>query len=181
MSELTDTFGSIKKDTLVRIDNVDMRIEDVWKTYHDKTSLDVKYPGVEFSPPNKGISIMVFDGIKFINQPIKRLVRHKVFSCATDVTLSNGFKISILDKCKLLSDNGFTNKFRRGLSIGIPKEFYINGRSYYVDTQGDLYLTKTVNLDFTTINDYTYTFEIDIYHNFVANGVVTADFIESNK
>jgi hypothetical protein len=181
MSELTDTFGSLKKDTIVRIDGVDMAIEDVWRIYHSVTLSDVKYPGVEFSPPNKEIKLMAFDGEKFINQPIKRLIRHKIFSCATDVTLSNGFKISVFDKCKLLSENGFTNKFRRGLSIAIPKEFYISGKSYYVDTQGNLYLTKTVNLDFTTVNDYTYTFEVDRYHNFVANGIVSADFIESNS
>lgn len=178
---LTDTFGTIKKDTFVRVDNVDMMIEDVWKTYHGNISSDAKYPDVEFSPPNKEIKLMVFDGVNFINQQIKRIIRHKVFSCATDVTLSNGFKISLLDKCKLLSENGLTSKFRKGLSIAVPKEFYINGRSYYVDTQGNLYLVKSVDLDFTTVNDYTYSFEVDTYHNFVANGIVCADFTENNK
>lgn len=180
MSALMNTFGTIKKDTLVRINNVDMMIENVWKTYHAITSLDDKYPGVEFSSPNEEIKLMVFTGEKFISHAVKRLIRHKTYSCATDITLSIGFKMSIVDKCKLLSDDKFTDKLRKGTYVATPKELHNNRKSYSVDTHGDLYLFKITNVDFAIIDDYTYSFEMETYHNFVANGIVCGDFVENN-
>lgn len=180
MSELTDTFGTIRKDSIIKIDNNDLTIENVWNTYCSSISIDNKYPDVEFSIPNGDITIMVFDGTNFINHKIKRLIRHKVFTCTTDITLSNGFKISVVDGCNLLSSAGYIKKFGRGISLGIPSIITDNKKSYCVDTDGNLFLIKISNINYVNINDYTYSFEIDNYHNFIANGIICGDFIKNN-
>lgn len=181
MSELTDTFGCVQKDTLINLPDSKLSIEKIWDDYHTTISFDKKFPGVEFTIPKSDIRVLSFDGTNFIYQQIKRIVKHKVFNCTTDVYLQNGYKLSILEPCKLLTEDGLLFKIRRGFNIATPRDFDNISKSFCITKSGNIMFIKVIKIDYVTINDTCYSLEFDEHHNFIGNSMVCGDFIENNS
>ena len=86
------------------------------------------------------------------------------------------------DMCKLLrEDDGLTDKIRRGMRVGIPKEFSDMAGDCCGNVDGDLMFIRVTKVDFRTVNDYAYSLEINGCNNFVGNGIVCGDFSENNR
>ena len=179
--ELTETYGCVQKDTVINLPDRRVTIEDIWNEYYADITTDDEYPNVEFSEPKSDLNVLVFDGTNFVNHKVKKIIRFNVFSCINDVYLDNGFSIHGFDECKLLKDDGLTNKIRRGMKVGIPKEFDNNTQDYCADIDGNVMFVRVAKVDFRTVKDYVYSLEIDGHDNFVGNGIVCGDFYENNK
>ena len=78
MSELTETYGCIQKDTIINLSDRKLTIEDLWNEYHLDIMIDDDYPDVEFSIPNSELKVLVFDGTDFINQKVNRIIKFNI-------------------------------------------------------------------------------------------------------
>ena len=181
MSKLTETYGCVQKDTIVCLFDRHLSIEDLWNEYQTNVIEETNYPNVEFTIPNSDINVLIFDGTNFVYKPVKRIVRFNIYGGINDVYLDNDFKIHSFEMCKLLTENGFNNKIRKGMLIGIYEDYNNNKSDYCSYTDGNMVFVKVVKTDFRVIKEYGYNLEIDGHNTFIGNGIVCGDFLVNNR
>jgi len=178
LNELTDTYGCIQKDTMIFTSNKTMSLETLWTTYQTTITIDTASSNVEMTIP-ADLQVLVFDGKNYIYSPVKKIIRAKIYNCINKIYLDNGFTFSCFDDCQLLGENGFTNKIRKGVTIGMPRTMASLTKDHYCVIDGKTIFIKVIKKEFIIFNDYGYSLEIDNYHNFIANGIVCADFTKA--
>ena len=186
MEDITDTYGCVHKNTMINLDDGSkMAIENIWNKFCEKITMDDRYPEVEFASLNNDLSMLSYDGKNFIFTPVKQIIRHKTYNCVSELWTANNFNIAYVNPFKILTENGWTNTLNISSSIAIPRkheEYGYNDSGYcsYI-LDGNLLYTKVVTKGTEIINDYVYSFIVNDYHNFLANGIVCGDFIRNNE
>ncbi|MEO0236659.1 MAG: helicase-related protein [candidate division WOR-3 bacterium] len=142
-------------------------IEQIWNQYRQrKVYLDDEFG--EWSNPKETLLVDVLDQFEnhIIQQPIKSLYRQKVVEMIRDIRLENGMHIRITKQHHLLTPKGWTNDFSNVNKIAIIKPS--------LDQTQPSEITY-VNIQTITehyYSGYVYDLEIDLYHNYIANGIV---------
>ncbi len=144
-------------DTVITANNKQYKIEDLWNNHHR--------PGIladsegEWAEPLKPIFVNCYDETlgKLCESSIKRFYRQYIREPIRKVTLSNGRSIRMTYRHKLLTEDGWTEKLYVGTMVKLP----------------DLEFVKIVTIDQIPYKGWVYDLEIDVHHNYVANGILT--------
>lgn len=150
----TGTGKCIHKNTF--INNLNMKIEDIWNLYSDEIINDGTG---EWSKPKQSLVVKSIDkNNNIINTNVNLLYREKVKTKLLQIILENKLYIIKTFIHKLFNGYIWTNKLE------------INDTIMY-ESNGIIKYSKIINIVEIDYNDYVYDLEINIYHNFIANDI----------
>lgn len=110
---------------LVYINGNLKKFEEVWNQYKVKKVVKDKNGG-EWCRPKEELIVNSFNNQtgKIIQQKVNYLYRERINNKIKEITLDNGLKINVTQDHKLLTINEWSNEFKVGDYICIPKKIY---------------------------------------------------------
>jgi SNF2-related domain len=140
--------------------DISLSAETIWSSYQDESSLKRDEDGGEWVTLSDALKVYSYVGDSFHEFPVKHLYRQFIAEELVKITLNNGYSIIITKAHHLFDGQKWTNEFDVGMSI-------------MVRGPGDNpYKSSIESIEFMDYKGYVYDFEVDTYHNYVANGVV---------
>ncbi|MGK7928479.1 MAG: SNF2-related protein, partial [Spirulina sp.] len=167
---LADDMGlgkCVAADTWIAVNGKERTAAEIWEIYGGMTEFDGE--GL-WTKPMQSLQITTLDETtgELIQAPIAKLYRQKVRENLRKITLDNGGNITITYRHKLLTRFGWKNNFQVGDAIAVPAEA---GKAV------EYREVKAIEPVF--YDGWVYDFEIEKYHNFVANGIVCHNTIQA--
>ncbi len=123
----TGTGKCVRGDNLVYANGNVCNFENLWENYNSETT-KVDKDGAEWNTPKNEIIVNSFneETQKITKCKVKSLYRQKVSEKLNQITLDNGFIVTITKAHKLLKENGWENNLQIGDYVAIPKICYNN-------------------------------------------------------
>ncbi|WP_348539955.1 MULTISPECIES: SNF2-related protein [Spirulina sp. CCY15215] len=167
---LADDMGlgkCVAADTIITVNGVEKMAAEIWEVYAGITAFDGE--GL-WSKPMQSLEILALDEAtgELIKAPIAQLYRQKVRENLRQVILDDEVSITITYRHKLLTRQGWKNNFRVGEAIALPSEA---GKS--------LEYREIKAIEPVFYDGWVYDFEVEKYHNFIANGIVCHNTIQA--
>lgn len=165
------TGKCVHPDTVILTNTVEgpSTAENLWKNYR-KGSILHDGEG-EWDVPNKKILILSYDedNGKFIPSPISCLYRQYVKEDLVKLDFEDGTAITITKKHHLYNGKMWTTEFKLGNYIYCPSRVDSLEKDILDVT---LVRKRIVNLAEMSYEGWVYDFEVQKYHNYVANGIL---------
>ena len=167
----TGTGKCILPNELVYVNGNIHKAEELWEQYNNGEIVLDDSNG-NWSKPKEDLIVNSFNETtkKMETAKISKLYREHVATPIKKITFENGQEIKLTYAHKLLTDNGWTNNFKKGNYVSIPNTL-CNTKSYTKDTHNsniilNSIMNGTCNIQkkyikscFTLNNDYKYNSE----------------------
>ncbi len=149
-------------DTLVNVNNEQIKISDLWDTTHEKINTPTVFEEWKTLTQIKFTNSFIMNKlqIEMKNCKILKLFRQYVQEPIRKIILKSGKTITSTFQHKFYSKNSWTNK----LSIGSKILVYDNKNIKY---------EEIINIYSFMYSGYVYDLEIDTHHNYLANNIIT--------
>lgn len=175
------TGKCISGDSLVRVNNCDIKIEKLWN-YYTNNDIILDKDGGEWKTPKELLNILSLNDKTIELRQVARVYREKVNTKLKEVVLENGDKIKITQIHKLLTLTGWTNSFNINDYIAVPTVLSIGENEKqntkinlnnvkYANRSKDYVYVKIKQINLIDYNDYVYDLEVPELHNYVANNI----------
>jgi hypothetical protein len=150
----------VHPDTTIYVNSKQQKISELWKK--DK-SLEITEDGGEWITPIDLYTKCIDKNKKIVKRAINKVYRQHVTESLYTIKLSSGIKLTCTGKHKLYTSD---NKWVESRLLQ-PEEFV--HREYY----DKIIVDRIVSIDLSHYCGYVYDLEVDLYHNYIANDIIT--------
>ena len=171
---LADDMGLGKclgREMLIRVNDAPLTAETLWDTYAGETSFD----GEGFwARPRAALHVQArqeADG-RLVTAAVQRLYRQHVTEPLRRVILANGCHATITHRHHLLTQRGWTNDLQVGEAVCVAP-------ASIGEMQQATIFSPIIAIERVAYTGWVYDLEIAGHHNFVANGVVCHNTIQT--
>ncbi len=149
------------------------KAEDIWNRYAGETTFDGEG---YWADPSQQLLVNSIDETtgQIVQAPIKLLYRQQVSIYLRKVILEDGSSITITYPHKLLTDKGWTNQLCVGNYVGTLATK--TKLQHLLDQQ--VYYCRIKQIEDVQYDGWVYDFEVEHYHNFVANNILCHNTIQ---
>jgi SNF2 family DNA or RNA helicase len=192
---LADDMGlgkCLAPESLIYVNGLLQSAQEIWEKYTQEKEIEFDGEGFWSIPTTKLLVNSIDEkNNKIVQAPIQRLYRQQVREKLRKITLQDGSNITITQQHKLLTNNGWTNKFQVGDYICTPAKMLWTGKSedkeQLENTRDRLQsfldrevfycqIKKIEDLDY---EGWVYDFEVSEHHNFIANNIICHNTIQT--
>lgn len=160
-------------NTSMLLNGINIKAKDVWSHYAGDTTFDGEG---YWAIPTERLLVNSIDETtgKIVQATVKHLYRQQVSTRLRKVTLEDGNCITITYPHKLLTDKGWTNQLRVGDYVGtLATKAKLQ---HLLDQQ--VYYCRIRQIEDIQYDGWVYDFEVEQYHNFVANNILCHNTIQ---
>lgn len=197
--EISEVYGFLHKSSIINVNGENVNIEQLWDylsqnfdVLQDKVidhsensdnSDSIYYINVKnlnITTNSLYISNNIDNIVKIVESDIINIYKHKIYNLIFCLELENGLFLKITNKLKLLTQDGWNDKYHIGMSIALPKNIdkYIdikNDNDYNTILDGDIIYLRIIKINSYVTKENTYQLRVNKYNNFLANGIVCHD------
>ena len=176
---LADDMGMgkcLSGDALIAVNGTMQKAEDIWMHYAGEMVSD----GVgDWTRPKHEIRVAALDEAtgKIVHATVTQLYRQSVSEKLRTVRLENGDAVTITAAHKLLTANGWTNTLCVGDVVCVREQRAEKVCGVAVDAHEVCYCTIEA-IENVHYEGWVYDFEVETYHNFVANNILCHNTIQ---
>lgn len=145
-------------ETIIRIDNIKIKISDIWNLYSDKIILDElgqwSKPKVELNVYSYNEKTGIIEQKRIVN-----LYRQYIREYITDVISEDGYSLSMTKKHKIYTEKGWQNNLNKNIKIAVKNT-------------DNIYFTECIVKD-RFYEGWVYDLEVEETHTYFANDILT--------
>ncbi len=175
---LADDMGlgkCISASSSVVVNGASQQITDIWNHYAGQSTFDGEG---YWADPYQQLLVNSIDDTtgRIVQAPVKRLYRQQVSTHLRKIQLEDGNCITITYPHKLLTNRGWTNNLQVGDSVCVFGVSIPPGETS--DDSEEAYYCRIKSIEDVQYDGWVYDFEIENYHNFVANNILCHNTIQ---
>ena len=193
---LADDMGlgkCVAPETQIYINGCLNSADKIWQSYAGKTQFDGE--GFWAEPTKQLIVNSINESTgEIIQAPIRKLYRQQVKEKLRKIKLQDGSSITITRRHKLLTTRGWTNQLEIGESVATPtnkpsaklRENLYEPLRFKTNialkekpkTSQEVFHCKIESIEDVDYEGWVYDFEVEEYHNFVANNIICHNTVQ---